>query len=271
MRAPEITVISLGWGVQSFTLVAMSALGELPPVYAAIHADTTHEHKATYEFAAKWSEWLSDHDMRVVTVSDERAARAVYQDDGRKGEVMAPFFTLSPKGKTGVLNRVCTNRWKIQPMRRWISQELHALGHAKHPGAAEQWIGISVDEIERARPSDVQYVMNRFPLLEKRMTRIDCVKWLTDHGLEVPPKSSCVFCPYHSASEWRRLKHEGADWDRAILVDERVRDARHNARIPVDVFVHPARIPLVDVDLKTPEEAGQLRLEMDECSGTCFL
>ena len=30
-------VISLGWGVQSFTLAAMAALGDIPPVDAAIH------------------------------------------------------------------------------------------------------------------------------------------------------------------------------------------------------------------------------------------
>jgi len=35
--------LSLGWGVQSFTLAAMVALGDLEPVDVAIHADTTHE------------------------------------------------------------------------------------------------------------------------------------------------------------------------------------------------------------------------------------
>lgn len=47
--------ISLGWGVQSFTLAAMSALGELPAVDVAIHADTTHEASGTYAFAARWT------------------------------------------------------------------------------------------------------------------------------------------------------------------------------------------------------------------------
>ncbi len=36
-------VISLGWGLQSFTLAAMSALGELPRVDAAVHSDTIYE------------------------------------------------------------------------------------------------------------------------------------------------------------------------------------------------------------------------------------
>ena len=40
---PEITYLSLGWGVQSWTIAAMAALGELPPIDLAIHADTGHE------------------------------------------------------------------------------------------------------------------------------------------------------------------------------------------------------------------------------------
>ncbi len=42
-------VISLGWGVQSFALATMSALGVLPSVDAAIHADTGHERRETLE------------------------------------------------------------------------------------------------------------------------------------------------------------------------------------------------------------------------------
>jgi len=41
-------ILNLRWGIQSFTLAAMAALGELEPIDAAIHADTTHERNATY-------------------------------------------------------------------------------------------------------------------------------------------------------------------------------------------------------------------------------
>ena len=54
-----MNAISLGWGVQSWTLAAMSALGELPRVDVAIHADTTHERSNTYAFAAVWCAWLA--------------------------------------------------------------------------------------------------------------------------------------------------------------------------------------------------------------------
>jgi len=36
----------------------MSALGVLPPVDAAVHADTGHERRETYEFAERWTSWL---------------------------------------------------------------------------------------------------------------------------------------------------------------------------------------------------------------------
>ena len=51
-------ILSLGWGVQSFTLAAMSALGEIEHLDFAIHADTLHERQKTYEFAKLMKDWL---------------------------------------------------------------------------------------------------------------------------------------------------------------------------------------------------------------------
>ena len=62
---PALTVLSLGWGVQSWTLAAMAALGELPGLDVAIHADTTHERQATYAFAAQWTPWLAARGVKV--------------------------------------------------------------------------------------------------------------------------------------------------------------------------------------------------------------
>ena len=38
-----LKILSLGWGVQSWTLAAMAALGEIPKPDFAVHSDTTHE------------------------------------------------------------------------------------------------------------------------------------------------------------------------------------------------------------------------------------
>lgn len=254
-------VISLGWGVQSWTLAAMSALGELEPVDVALHSDTTWERQETYEFATKWTPWLEERGVRTVTVSDDTAGEVA----DKWGGVFVPGFTTYANGDpSGMLRRQCTQRWKVVPMRRWL--------RAQGVTQAEQWLGITRDEIERAKDSDVQWITHRFPLLEKKMTRQDCITWLQSYSLPVPGKSSCVFCPYHRRATWQEMKRaNGSDWETAVEVDEAIR----NKRPGYVAYVHPDRIPLIE--LKIAEDFGAtqgnfLDLLNAECdSGYCFL
>ncbi len=242
--------ISLGWGVQSFTLAAMSALGELPPVDVAIHADTTHESVLTYRFAARWTTWLERHGVKVATPYPGR----IDPVNNGYGWPDAPFYS-DPEGQ---IKRQCTSQWKVKRIRRYV--QAHRNGQP-----VEQWLGISTDEWQRMRDSDVKYITNKYPLIDHRMSRADCVKWLEGHGLEVPPKSACTFCPYHNTAEWRRIKATPEDWAEAVHVDEAIRKARP----PYDLFVHPSRKPLTSVDLRTEQEKGQLSLWDAECAGIC--
>lgn len=240
-------VISLGWGVQSFTIAAMSALGEIEPVDVALHADTRHESTRTYEFAKRWTPWLEHHGVRVVTVVNPFGDAA----GDKYGGGFIPAFTYGKHGN-GQLRRQCTHSWKIDPMRRWLQAN-------RDKRSVEQWIGISLDEAHRAKPPDVKYITNRWPLLEKKMTRKDCKSWLLAQGLEVPPKSSCVFCPYHNAAGWRAVRNQPEDWAAAVEFDELIRDKAP----PHPLFVHPGRIPLAEVDLRTPQERGQMELDWE--------
>ena len=259
-------IISLGWGVQSFALAAMSALGDLPPVDAAVHADTGHESSGTYAFAEKWTAWLGERGVKVVTVQGGRAIGTPYgvveavNGEGNGIGVMIPAYTDSGKGKAGSLRRQCTNEWKIAPIRRYL--QAHRNGEP-----VEMWLGISLDEIQRMKPADVQYIENRWPLVEKHMTRADCVKWLQDHGLEIPPKSACVFCPYHSAKEWRRVRESPEDWQHAVEIDEQIRTMRPS----YPLYLHRSLRPLNEIDFRSEEEKGQLSLWDNECEGYCGL
>lgn len=257
----KFVAISLGWGVQSFTLAAMSALGELPPVDVAIHADTTHEHAGTYAHAAKYMPWLKGLGVRVVTVrANEKDIELGQKIRKGKGVVDIPAFTVGD-GVHGQIRRQCTSDWKIAPIRRWLQAN-----RKKRP--IELWLGISTDEALRMKPAGVQYITHRWPLIEKRMSRWDCIRWLDAHGLDIPPKSSCVFCPFHNAAAWREMKlANDGDWQKAVAVDRAIRKVRP----PYDLFVHPARIPLEDIDMRNQEDRGQLRLWDEECSGICGL
>lgn len=315
-------VISLGWGVQSWTLAAMVALGELESVDVALHSDTTWERQTTYEFARQWTPWLQERGVRVIQVSDgDQAAKmitgepdipaftqaATDQITNEHGGVFAPAHTTCTNGNpAGMLRRQCTHRWKIRPMRRFLSDLILTSGlywedvckvyHRgkiskaafdyiyrvsfervlprlkKGPGVVEQWLGITLDEVERAKDSDVQWITHRFPLLEKKMTRLDCLAWLESKGLPTPGKSSCVFCPYHTRRVFAEMKRDGGpDWETAVEVDEAIRSKRPG----FIAYVHPDRIPLIDVKIAEDFGATQLSftdLSNAECdSGYCFL
>ena len=242
-------VLSLGWGVQSFTLAAMVALGELEPIDAAIHADTTHERQGTYRFAERWTRWLESHGVKVVTVK-EPATKII----NNFGGVMIPAFIENG----GLITRQCTDNWKRAPMKRWLQAN-------RNGERIEQWLGISLDEFQRMKQSDVKYITNRWPLIELKMTRLDCMNWLERHGLEIPPKSACVFCPFQRTGEWREVMDNPTDFIKATSADMEIREAR----MPGRLYIHPSRKPIDEVDLRTAKEKGQLSLWDNECSGIC--
>jgi hypothetical protein len=91
------------------------------------------------------------------------------------------------------------------------------------------------------------------------------MNWLDKKGIEIPPRSACTFCPYHSTREWQKIKQVPEDWKNAVDHDNAVRKLRP----PYELYVHPSRKPLDEVDLRTPEEKGQLSLWDNECDGLC--
>jgi hypothetical protein len=219
--------------------------------------------------AATWGPWLKSFGIKYITVSDRAQAQAV----GTMKTDIPAFTVYGPNSTRGQLHRQCTGRWKIQPIRQWTAAELSRQGLSKSKGVVEQWLGITTDEWLRAKDSDVAYIKHRFPLLDLKMSRADCITWLNAHGLPVPAKSACVFCPYHNTNAWSALKNAGgSDWDRAIAVDEAIR----NVRPPYPLFVHSSRIPLRNA-VAIPKDYGAEQLNLFDTnlipcdSGYCFL
>lgn len=265
-RKPLITALSLGWGVQSLTLAAMSALDYLPKLDAAIHADTGHENPETYAIAERLTPWLAGHGVKVITVQPEN--NDPVQPSWGSGSIQIPAFTTSRTSQaTGQVKRQCTRHWKITPIRAAIRQ---LSGGKRLPAnAVEQWQGISLDEAHRMRTSDVKYINNRYPLVELRLSRADCIQWLQDHGLPVPDKSACVFCPYQSMNHWREMKRRGGDaWRKIVETDLAIREVEKANT----VYLHPARVP-VTTAVSIPEDQGAFQPELDlPCdSGHCFV
>ena len=167
------------------------------------------------------------------------------------------------------MRRQCTQDWKITPLHRFARS---IIGKTS-PGSVEMWMGISLDEWHRMKDSRAKYIANRYPLVERRLSRAYCVAWLEEHGLGIPPKSACTFCPYYNKDYWKRMKQAGgADWDEAVTVDKNIRSMGKGAGLAYELFVHASGLPL-EAAVRIPEDYGAKQLELDiPCdSGHCFV
>lgn len=271
-------------GVQSSTLALMAAHGQVPHLphpAGAIFADTQDEPESVY----RWMQTLrglieaSPHPFPVHLVTkgklSDRAMTMKTTKDGRKfSPTDIPFFTRNDDGSQGkITNRGCTRDYKLDPILK-MARRLGEVPRKKKEGNqihVVQWIGISLDEIYRMKPSRDWWAKSVWPLVDMRMTRHDCKRWMAEHGYPEPPRSSCVYCPYHSDHEWRRLRdEEPEDFAKAVAFERRLQEVkRESSNFSTTPFLHRSLVPLDQVDFSTDEEKGQGNLFNAECFGMC--
>lgn len=248
-----IHIISLGAGVQSSTMALMAQYGELTPMpESAIFADTGDEPKEVYY----WLRILTTKipSIRVIQLKGERLSDGIIN---KWGHSEIPAFFINDSGELSIGKRQCTNHWKIQPIRREARKIMESYGSKK----VILWHGISTDEISRAKDSNANWIEHRFPLIERRMSRMDCLEWLKRNHIDYVPKSACFFCPYRNDKQWRTSKTRPEEWG---LISEI--DLLLNKR---NEFLHRSCRPINEVDFSTEEERGQLNMFNNECEGMC--
>lgn len=265
--------LSLGAGWQSTALALMSARGELPLLDAAIFANTGNERRRVYRHL----DWLETQlPFPLIRVSrpgptlgeymDEIAARGTGLKEGASAVV--PLYLADPDG---VLPKQCNAEFKRDVVAREISR---LIGGAPRDGKpiVELWIGMSVEkeELSRVGRNRRKYIHNRYPLIEARMTRADCGRWLAERQYPPAPKSACIYCPYWSDDLWHEMKeHEPEDFAEAVAFDRRWRGMTPEGR--GSAYVHRSRQPLDRVDFTKPPTPGDsLRFGFaNECEGYC--
>jgi hypothetical protein len=67
-------------------------------------------------------------------------------------------------------------------------------------------LGIDAGESKRVKLSSKGGYENRYLLIENEVDRAGCVKIIEEHGLRIPMKSGCWFCPFQRRSQWRMLR-----------------------------------------------------------------
>ena len=279
MTAQPIHVLSLGAGVQSSTLALMAAAGEVTPMpTAAIFADTQAEPASVY----RWLDWLEKelpfpvHRVTKGSLTDAQLLiRKRTKTVGKPwSKSLIPAFIKNPDGTKGIMGRGCTYDHKILQLLK-KQRELGGIKRGQKTVGVVSWIGISLDEVVRMKSSRERWVENRWPLIEKEMTRHDCLRWMQSHGYPTPPRSACVYCPFHSDAEWRRLqKDEPAEFERAVKFELQLQGVKKISDNMNGVpFLHSSLKPLGEVDFTTDVQKGQGMLHGfgNECEGMCGL
>ena len=284
----EYHVLNLGAGVQSTTLYLMSMASEAPRFDVAIFADTGEEPVAVYRHL----DWLQSLNGPPILVRKARGNRSTGRlgDDLIRGSnstggrfASIPAYTTTDGGTThGRTRRQCSNEYKIVVIEWTIRREVIGL----KPGqriprdvAVHQYFGISLDESSRATRIYERFhvtgeskFMPHFPLIDRMMTRANCLDWLADRVPHEVPRSACVFCPFHTDVEWQKIKNRGGeDWARAVQVDHALRSgAVANRDMSQTMYVHASCKPIDEVEFRPHVNHKELQLGFGvECEGVC--
>ena len=138
------------------------------------------------------------------------------------------------------LGRSCTDKWKRRPQRRYF----------KAKGEPYRLLfGFDADEKSRAKiDSSLKKVSFEYPLIDAGLKRRDCVRLIRESGFEVPVKSDCFFCPFHSKERWWGLARDNPDlfWKAVALEENSTGPKLVQKRTLRDLWPPPATFEMVD-------------------------
>lgn len=273
----EIRILSLGGGVQSSYLYLTEQYDYV------IFADTQEEPDAVYRHLS----WMLNQKRAPIIVRSigklgDHLINGRNSTGGRFASI--PAFTMGKDGKEAMLRRQCSKEYKAEVVHKAIREVVLGLKPRQRVKRGVRIIlsfGISTEEARRAtriteRLKKYPWITPRFPLLEQPTGRADCTRWLMNHVPHEVPKSSCVFCPYHSDRQWLRIKKEDPKgWGRAVEIDEALRKPGTvlNRNINNPLYLHRSLRPLTEInfDIKIAAQPQQFPLFALECEGMCGL
>lgn len=228
-------VWSSGGGVQSTAIAALICKGILPKPDIAVIADTGRE------FTPVWSymDEVVRPALNAVGVEMHVAPHSLATVDlysGKDGATLVvPAFT-NHSGDAGKLPKYCSQEWKVRVVQRFCRE--------RGITDADQWIGFTIDEMERMRAyREGRAWQHVYPLIDLRMRRSDCLALIEEMGWPSPTGSACWMCPFRSDQEWQQMKAVAPeDFERAVRFDQEIREQDPT------VYLHRSMQPLDQVD-----------------------
>jgi len=269
-----LKIQSNGMGQQSVAMYLMSSIGVLPRLDYSIFADPGREKTQTYAYLAWLKKWAKKNNG-IPIVHDK--SKNLYKDILKKSNSTRQRFAAIPvfTESGGMVRRQCTNEYKIIVVDNQI-RKLQGKEKGESFDTVEIWFGISIEEMKRMNGPHRKNVIKVFPFCGYKndgkfikidiepMTRGQIVKWMKEMNYPIPPKSSCVFCPFQSDSNWQDLKNnDPSGFASAIKIDKESRDLSKRG-INDKLYLHRSLKPLDEVDFTK----GQFEIGED-CYGYC--
>ena len=276
----ELRVLSLGAGVQSSAVLFKMLDQEIKPADIAIFADTGNEPKEVYVWLDYLKDLMKDKIDFYVVRNEENTGHIIDDYKSASGRhSLIPLHIKRADGTTSINMRTCTAEYKIKPLQRKVKE---ILGGSLRGRCVEMVMGISYDEIQRAKTPSNKWQINCYPLVENKITRSDCKHWISHTDYGQPPRSACIICPYHDNKEWKNLKDNYPDeFEYAVKFDEWLRDPNSNSaalqkfrdynekkQTPSEQYVYKGKVPLKEATFDEPSDY-QGSLFDDECEGMC--
>lgn len=196
------TALSFGGGVNSTALLLeLVERGYAPDV--VLFSDTGGEKPSTYRHVDEMEEWCLTRRIPFVRVSNASRGQGDTLEENCLQRKELPSLAYGFKG--------CSVKWKRQPMDRWLRSWEPARQAWADNKKVLRVIGIDASEAHRATLTEDKLYRYSYPLVNWQMGRDECIASIQRHGLRVPEKSSCFFCPAMRKHEIIELQRQHPD------------------------------------------------------------
>ncbi len=208
-------ILSYGGGVNS-TALLFYILDKKMPLDEVIYAETGCEKPETDKFVPKIRKFCEERNLEFTTIKANVGIKRDLEVMTRTSNLLkyCELQKIIPFRKF----RSCTDKFKVKPIHKYLKSR------AKKTIV---YIGFDYGESRRRRESNVDFIVNSFPLIDDKINRQGCEDIIRKNGFDIPVKSGCYICPFQKLDEWKQLRKEHPDLFKKAMLLEKNAQARN--------------------------------------------
>ena len=229
-----------GGGVDSTAIAVLICQGVLPKPDFAYMINTRFEKQRTWQYVNNiLIPNLNKVDIKLHIIPSLNANII------KSNQVVIPAY----KRKEGIIKKLSTRcgAWKKPIAQRWLRRQ--------GVKACWNWVGISADEAQRIKMSLTLWFQLAYPLIQLKISRLECKSIISKMGWPPAPRTSCFMCPQQSDRDWKDMKFNfPEDWKKAVAIDNFINN-KYNT------FLHGSCVPLDRIDFKNNGQKNDPNIE----------